>query len=161
MEECRTRRSVVQSLQKPRHTKDNCFKLHGKEAVLSRIGGFKSRPPKTQAYFSSTDQGEAKSAGKTESIGADISQLNAEEMNKLKNFLKTLQYRACSLAQQGKLANSECFSAFKTAGNTNWVLDSGATDHMTPHVNSFDTYQPLVSPKQIVIANGTTVPIAG
>ena len=27
---------------KPRHTQDTCFKLHGKETVLSRIKGFKS-----------------------------------------------------------------------------------------------------------------------
>ena len=81
--------------------------------MLSRIGRFKSRPPRTQAYFSSSDQGEAKSAGKTESIGADISQLNAEEMNKLKNFLKTLQDGACSLAQQDKLAILSVFLPLK------------------------------------------------
>ena len=29
---------------KPRQTKENCFKLHGKEQVLSRLGTFKGIP---------------------------------------------------------------------------------------------------------------------
>jgi len=36
---------------KPRHTRENCFNLHGKAQVLARNGGFKGHK-QTQAYFS-------------------------------------------------------------------------------------------------------------
>ena len=39
---------------KPRHTRETCFKLHGKEVVLSRIGGFKSMG-QHQGYLSNKD----------------------------------------------------------------------------------------------------------
>ena len=42
-----------------------------------------------------------------------------------------------------------------------WILDSGATDHITPNLNVFETYEPLETTKQITMANGTLVPIQG
>ena len=36
---------------KPRHTRDNCFKLHGKEAVLSKLGGFPSTTTRPNTIY--------------------------------------------------------------------------------------------------------------
>ena len=66
--------------------------------MLSKIGRFKGLPPKTQAYVSSKDQGEVESASKTESLGFDFAQLNADEIIKLKNFPRTIQDGVYSLA---------------------------------------------------------------
>ena len=43
---------------KPKHTKDTCFQLHGKEAVLSRMGGFKNLQPKNQANLTTKEPNE-------------------------------------------------------------------------------------------------------
>ena len=159
---------------KPRHTRDNCFKLHGKEAVLSKLGGFPStttRPnTSNQSYLSHKGQEEDGTMEKLEeNFSSDLTLLNSEEINKLKSFLKTIQDDgSCSLAHQdlsgkpsGKFAYSVIFPASNTDRNDTWILDSGATDHMTPNSHVFTTYQPLKTTKQICIANGKTVPIIG
>ena len=42
-----------------------------------------------------------------------------------------------------------------------WILDSGATNHMTHNPNQFKTYLPCPSNRKIVVANGTTTTVAG
>ena len=57
----------------------------------------------------------------------------------------------CSMAQQGKQICFTPFLASKTGRNNTWILDSGATNHMTPNFQFFDTYEPFASSKQITI----------
>ena len=57
-----------------------------------------------------------------------------------------------------------CFTPFlasKIGRNNTWILYSGATNHMTPNFQFFNTYEPFTLSKQIIIANGTTIPIKG
>ena len=42
-----------------------------------------------------------------------------------------------------------------------WIFDLRATDHMTPHLQFFETYKTFEITKQIIIANGASVPISG
>ena len=115
---------------------------------------------KPQSYLSNKEQEEEVDKG--DATGADFNQLNAEEINKLKGFLGTIQGGAsCSIAQQGKNLNYSSFSTSKTNRNNMWVLDSRVTDHMTPNFHVFDSYEPIETTKQITIANGTSVPIKG
>ncbi|XP_052195607.1 uncharacterized protein LOC127803432 [Diospyros lotus] len=88
---------------KPRHTRDNCFKLHGKEAVLKKMGGFKNMAAQKQAYISTKEQyEEGETTSKIESNSStDLAQLDGEEINKLKAFLKTINNGNCVFAQQG------------------------------------------------------------
>ena len=95
---------------------------------------------------------------------SDPTPFNAEEINKLKSFLKSMQDGSCSLTQletPGKCTNSVFFSTLNTDQNDVWILDSGTIDHMTPNPCVFSTYQPLKTTKMITITNGTTVPIVG
>ena len=41
-----------------------------------------------------------------------------------------------------------------------WILDSGATDHMTHNPNHFKTYLPCPCNRKIVVADGTTTTVA-
>lgn len=112
---------------KPRHTKETCFKLHGKEAVLNKLGGFKNirtqGPPQNypQSYLSNKEQeGEVeKEERPSVGTGMDFSQLNKEEFYKLKEFLKTIQDGggSCSMAQQGKQISFTHSLASKTGRN--------------------------------------------
>ena len=88
--------------------RETCFKLHGKEAVLSKMGEFKNLPPKksTRVYLSAKEAEE--SAEKSEpAIILDLGELNEEEISKLKTFFKTFQGESCSLGQAGICFNSE------------------------------------------------------
>ena len=105
--------------QKPWHTRETCFKLHRKEAVLGRIGGFKNMKP--QGYISNKDPKEVAHKGDIAEAGS--TQLNPEELSKLKAFLWTFQDGAsCSLVQQGKSLTSGIFSAPKFDRNNMWIL---------------------------------------
>ena len=85
--------------------------------------------------------------------GRDQPTLNAEEIGKLKSFLRTLQ-GDCSLAQVGMCLNSESFNTSYTTRNNLWVLDSGVIDQMTPNLKFFETFEPISSSKKITVANG-------
>ena len=56
---------------------------------------------------------------------------------------------------------SENFNASETVGLGSWIIDSGATDHMTEDSTFFETYKPASSHKKIIVVDGNSVPIAG
>ena len=67
----------------------------------------------------------------------------------------------CSLALLGKFL---IFIGVKVLDRTfanSWVLDSGATDHMTHSSHQFNNYNPCPSQRKIAIANGSFTTIAG
>ncbi|KAI4350951.1 hypothetical protein L6164_005353 [Bauhinia variegata] len=74
---------------KPKHTRETCFKLHGKEQVLNRI-----KQQRTQANLTATEQ--PASPGNNA-----LPSLNEAEVEKLRAFLETLTTSSCSLAQSG------------------------------------------------------------
>ena len=57
---------------------------------------------------------------------------------------------------------SSSFLSFNASSTENiWIIDSGATDHMTPHSSSFSSYTTLSGKPYITVANGSTTPING
>ena len=56
---------------------------------------------------------------------------------------------------------SSSFLSFNASSTENiWIIDSGGTDHMTPH-SSFSSYIALSGNPYITVANGSTTPING
>jgi hypothetical protein len=47
------------------------------------------------------------------------------------------------------------------AGNGGWLIDSGASSHMSPYREDFVTYQELKAPIEVTIADGKRVKAAG
>ena len=147
---------------KPKHTGETCFKLHGKEIVLSKMGGFQNlqRRNQTQAHLIIKEP--KGTLEKTDPVAtSELGELNAEEISKLKSFLKTIQNGSCSLAQTVHVLPLFFFIASQTVKNGLWILDSGITDHMTYDSTVFETYKPISSPKRIIVTNGHIVPIEG
>ena len=64
----------------------------------------------------------------------------------------------CSFAQNGKLpiVSFTCSESEYT-----WIIDSGATDHMTGSSSIFSSYKPCAGSKIVKIADGSLSPIAG
>ena len=46
-------------------------------------------------------------------------------------------------------------------GNSDWIIDSGATDHMTPHPSYFSSYTTLPYQHHITVVNGSHTPVTG
>ena len=66
---------------------------------------------------------------------------------------------SCSLTMTGK---SSSFLSFNASGIENlWIIDSGATDHMTPHSSYFSSYTTSSGNQHITVANGSHNPVTG
>ena len=67
----------------------------------------------------------------------------------------------CSLTLSGETLISLGLNASSNEFRNAWILDSGATDHMTHNPNQFKSYLPCPSNREIVVANGTTTTMVG
>ena len=84
-------------------------------------------------------------------------------MEKPRNLSRSLDKPtgACYLALSGTPSFSFCINASNKVYYDSWVIDSGATNHMTPKYQFFHTYTPSPSNKKIVVANGSLTTVAG
>ena len=127
---------------KPCHTQETCWKIHGKPA------NWKSSKP-----------GE-RSNRLTPANEAESSPFNKEQMDHLLKLLKSnpsLGTPSSSPVQIG----STSFSLSSCSTSTPWIIDSGASDHMTSLSHLFKSYSPCSGNKKIRVANGSFSPIAG
>nr|XP_027083707.1 uncharacterized protein LOC113706007 [Coffea arabica] len=101
-----------------------------------------------------------------------IGGFSMEEIEKLKSMLETVDKPTtnnsqsrnpgmCSLTLSSKALVSFAFSVFGNELRNVWILDSGATDHMSHISNKFKTYNPYPSNRKIVVADGTTTTVTG
>lgn len=67
----------------------------------------------------------------------------------------------CSLTYSSKFSFSFGFNDSDTPFTHYWILDSGATDHMTPLPKYFSIYSPCPSNKKIFTADGTLITAVG
>ena len=94
--------------------------------------------------------------------GSEHTELNKEEIEKLKNLLGTLESPsgACSLTQSCQYSPSLAFSVLDMSFLGSWVIDSGATNHMTHSSQKFNTYSPCPSNKKIATTDGSLATVA-
>ncbi|RVW46161.1 Retrovirus-related Pol polyprotein from transposon RE1 [Vitis vinifera] len=64
-------------------------------------------------------------------------------------------------ATGGTPSLSFCINATHRVYDDSWIIDSGATDHMTSKSQLFHTYTPSPSNKKIAVANGSLATVAG
>ncbi|KAL2320148.1 hypothetical protein Fmac_029117 [Flemingia macrophylla] len=141
------------------HTKDTCFRLHGKERVLERIGGFKGITQRraNQALSDSESVEDPPIPHPAKEVPA-LSQAELERLRALMDSLSKTS-SSCSLTMTGK---SSSFLSFNASGTENiWIIDSGATDHMTPHPSYFSSYTTSSGNQHITVANGSHTPVLG
>ena len=67
----------------------------------------------------------------------------------------------CSLILSSETLISLGLNALSNEFRNTWILDSGATDHMTHNPNQFKTYLPCPSNRKIIVADGTTTTVVG
>ena len=65
------------------------------------------------------------------------------------------------LENPGTPSLSFCINVSHRVYDDSWIIDSGATDHMTSKSQLFNTYTLNPSNKKIVVANGSLATIAG
>ncbi|XP_073155033.1 uncharacterized protein [Henckelia pumila] len=90
-----------------------------------------------------------------------------EQLDKLYEFFQSTQFSnfssasfTCSLAPQGNYLRSMILKASNLSLNP-WIIDSGATDHMTGSSRLFFSYFPCAGDQKVKIADGSLSAIAG
>ena len=129
---------------KPCHTWETCWKIHGKSA------NWKSSKPDDRSGQAFPTANEA-----------EVSPFTKEQMEHLLTLLKSnssFGIPSVSLVQTGNEANalSCCLNS-----STSWIIDSGASNHMTSFSHLFETYSPCSENQKVKIVNGNFSSIAG
>ena len=149
------------------HTRDRCFKLHPE---LIRKKKASSKALLTQADSSVSVPSSSASSSKAEGSVTTMEQLQAD-FARLSAQLSamTAMQTASSTSFFGAFSSSssDIWYCGQTALNsplvsdTTWVLDSGATEHMTPFNSRFVSYQRHLGSQTVFTATGTRLPVAG
>ena len=83
----------------------------------------------------------------------------------LKKYNSKLKLSEGSSSTQGSSTNSSYHATsqgikhIQTHTNKSWVIDSGATNHMTEASNPFTSYTPCLGKDKVRVADGSMVPI--
>ena len=133
-----------------RHTRDTCFEIHGyPEWFLEKRKQGKAR--------SNKHPGQAKLANTVE-IPSSVAVVATAQRDHIKPgeilFLANTADSLLTLENIGMM-----FSTF-TVQDTGWIIDSGATDHMTYNKSLFQ-YMTSPSKKKVLTANGESTPVIG
>ncbi|RVW30585.1 hypothetical protein CK203_086063 [Vitis vinifera] len=142
---------------KNRHTRETCWKLHGKPLNFFKGNGGKGV---NSGYKSQANLAEIGGKQQEENFGQEM-ELNKEEIDKLKRFISKLEKPEghSYFAQTGKYSFS--LSASKIQFSSPWIIDSGASDHMANSSKAFSNYIPCPGNQKIKIADGALVTVAG
>ena len=121
------------------HTRATCWKLKGKPPNWKKKG--------SRAFqASNSDQGQQSSLTQLP--------LTTEQLEKLFKLLVS-PTPSCSIATKGN-------SAFLSVSPSHtWIVDSGASDHMTGESTLFSSYSPCAGNQKIKIADGSFSTVAG
>ena len=143
------------------HTKDKCWKLRGRPPQPPYLG-------QTHIVEGSDQQG-SQNRTSSQAMVQEVQRLVREEMQQLKNLLTSggSVMGSTSLAGSGNLNLSNFLSDFLALSVSNnsikeaWILDSGATDHMTPNKENFMRFNPIDKGRYVKTADGTLLPVMG
>ena len=98
---------------------------------------------------------EGSTSNKDTNSGHEIQKYIQEEMSKILQKMSST-----SLVKSGE---SFAFTTYSgtTPMNNNWILDTGATDHMSPHKSIFQTYTQVDKNHRVFTTNGGVLMVGG
>ena len=139
-----------ESITTQQFNKETCWKLHGKPTNIGNNTAYGNQQPGRAHMVQSENEN---------------NMLNKEDIEKLRHFLSSLEtpIGSCSLAHSGKFPKSLALNVSKSCplNPEIWIIDSGATDHMTNNASQFNTYTPSPGNRKVKVADGTLATLAG
>lgn len=146
------------------HTEDRCYKLYPELREIARN-------KRIAANVMQADDGYTDTTEKQESQMMPSNFENYHQDNQHNISSKVYQQLVDLLnkhnadntpnlpMEHSSMMEVNCLSVFSSLTNQIWVIDSGASDHITPHIEFFDSYEKPPKPCSTVIPNGLHVPV--
>ena len=134
------------------HIREKCWTLHG------RPPNFEARPPARAHLVHSPGGGGVDGIQSIPDLQTIMS-----EIQSLKSMMNspTTVMGSTSVANSGKNQLLTFISLFTKDLTEAWILDSGATDHMTSSEKCFETYEKIAPGKHVQTADGTLLLVIG
>ena len=150
---------------RPGHTCETCWRIHGRPPFPrghggGRHGGHSGRGP-SRAHLTTESSHSEESPASSSSSSPAVGGLSSADMETLRRIMTQLNTTGAStsFAQTGISAN---FShALHADSNQPWIIDSGASDHMTGLSSVFSTYIPSSGKEKVRTADGSLSSISG
>ena len=130
---------------KPRHTKETCWKLHGRPT--RGRGGKRINSSRAQANVAETVE-TSKETGSGEI-------LSSEEIQHLRRLITKLD--SSTIATSNHVQSGTAF----TASLNSWVIDSCANRHMTGSTKNLQNYSSCLKEENVRIADGSLTSVSG
>lgn len=145
-------RPTCDHCQKIGHTKDSCWKLHGKPA------DWKPKKGKGKGYMAETMKDSDSVAS------SNVTSSNGDKFDQILELLTSLQpshkQPTTTVVKRGNF--SRALATIKTLSSGKcWIIDSGASDHMTDDISMFSSYTVDKTPITVKIADATNSWVAG
>ena len=137
-------------MQKPWHTRETCWKIHRKPPHLKKCPD--GCALQTMAESSQEHQ-----------VTSSANSFKKEQLEQLFNLFQSSQFNvrsSCSIVQSGNYPPIALSSANHIPYDP-WIIDSGATDHMTSCSKLFSSYNPSAGNQKIKIADGSFSAVIG
>lgn len=145
----RRRKPWCDHCEKPWQTRETCWKIHGKPTHMK-----KSDSCAFQSQFDDSQEN---------IVNSKVALLTKEQIKQLYKIFKSPQFYvspSCSLAHQGN-PSIIALSSVTPNSHSSWIIDSGATDHMTSCSKLFFSNNPCAGNRKIKVADSSFLAIVG
>ena len=148
------------------HSKETCFKLQRKRAQQAHVAthvATVSSPGLTSGVPLPNQS--PMPYGLLPQPGTAVPNFTPEEMERLRRLLDPPVVGSCSLAHAGTstalaTSSSDPSRTFPSTFSS-WLVDSGASSHMTPNPRAFLSYEPSPGTSKVRTASGDLLTVAG
>ena len=141
------------------HSKETCFKLQRKRSQQSHLAA-SVLPTDIQSFVSPLGQ-VPMPYGLLPTPLASSSSLSQEEIERLRRLLDSPVVDSCSLAHEGTSTALSTPPSTSASSSLSWIVDSGATSHMTPNPHWFISYDPSPGTTKVRTASSDLLTVAG
>ena len=139
---------------KPRHTIDRCYKPQRQRNDRGQL----DRNRRVAASVQQTSIG----ADVTETHSSGQHTLTSEQYTQLISLLskQNMEITPHTDNSQAAFLAGKTFCFLSAQPSLHWIVDSGATDHITPHLHLFHSYTTVSRPCFIIMPNGKQVQVS-